>query len=57
MKISTIESLAATGCDNPGCPSHHDEIFLHPKCHEGEGLDAFFDKRDQTLKIICHVCE
>jgi hypothetical protein len=55
----TRKSLAAQGCEVPGCAHAHDigaPLALNSRCHPGVGAECIYSK-DGVLTIRCRECK
>jgi len=56
--VPQMEQMIEQGCSVPGCTDkHHDEIFLHQRCHPRAGLDVRYGKGSGVVNIICRECK
>jgi hypothetical protein len=53
----TRRQLDAAGCSTPDCGHDHTLLFFHGRCHPQADTDAYYDKRDHCVHIICAACE
>jgi len=56
--ITQLEQMLAQGCAVPGCTDkHHDELYLHQRCHPRAGLGVRYGKGTGVVNIICRECK
>jgi len=53
-----FDLAAAAGCEVPGCThKDHDELFLHPKCHPGAGIQVSYKRGAGFMRLCCNRCK
>lgn len=57
MMIVTRHELDAAGCGEPHCQHDHTILYLRAICHGKAGVQASYDKRTGTLKLVCKKCK
>jgi hypothetical protein len=54
----TLDAVAEKGCETCANGAEHGErherVYLHPRCHPGAGLWAYYE--DNALTVICKQC-
>jgi hypothetical protein len=53
----TQRELDAVGCATPGCTHDHSVLYFHPRCCDGAGISARYEKDSGELVIACAECE
>lgn len=51
----TRRELDRGRCSNPDCTEEHDALFLHSRCHLGQGVEVEYNHG--VLHIRCRVCK
>ena len=55
-KPLTRIDLDAMTCSNPNCNcGFNEKLFIHPKCHIGKGITAFYE--NGILTFSCKKCD